>query len=152
VGRFLQEIRAAGQLVHPNIVMAYDAGQEAGTHYFAMEYVDGIDLTRMVKESGPLPVAHACEYIRQTALGLQHAHERGLIHRDIKPSNLLVTKVNGSPPLGLVKILDMGLARLQNSGEEASQLTRLGVVLGTPDFLAPEQAKNSSTVDIRADL
>jgi serine/threonine protein kinase/tetratricopeptide (TPR) repeat protein len=152
VRRFLQEIRAAGQLVHPNIVMAFDAGQENGTHFFAMEYVDGIDLTRMVKESGPQPVVHACEYIRQAALGLQHAHERGMVHRDIKPSNLLLTKVNGSPPLGLIKILDMGLARLQNPDEQTQQLTRLGVVVGTPDFLAPEQAKNSSTVDTRADL
>jgi len=172
VGRFHQEIRAAAQLIHPNIVMAYDAGQSDGTHYFAMEYVDGTNLSQLVRASGPLSVAQACDYLRQAALGLQHAHERGLVHRDIKPSNLLVSGIgnqksgvrektrHGGSPLppdscGLppvVKILDLGLARLQNSGEESNQLTRLGVAIGTPEYLAPEQVRNSRTVDIRADL
>src|SRR5262249_46140961 len=84
VRRFYKEIQAAAQLAHPNIVLAFDAGQTGQTHYFAMEYIDGIDLSRLVKESGPLPVVKACDYIRQAALGLQHAHERGLVHRDIK--------------------------------------------------------------------
>ncbi|MBY0524523.1 MAG: serine/threonine protein kinase, partial [Gemmataceae bacterium] len=91
VSRFYQEIRAAAQLSHPHIVIAFDAGQADDTHFFAMEFVDGIDLSRLVKEQGPLTVLQACEYIRQAALGLQHAHEKGLVHRDIKPSNLLVT-------------------------------------------------------------
>src|SRR5262249_42330727 len=90
VKRFYQEIQTAGQPQHPNIVMAFDAGDQDGTHYFAMEYVEGADLARVVREKGPLPVATACEYIRQAALGLQHAHEKGMVHRDIKPANLLV--------------------------------------------------------------
>src|SRR5262249_9788347 len=92
VNRFYQEVRAAAQLVHPNIVVAYDAGNVADTHYLAMEYVDGLDLAHLIKESGRLSVPVACNFIRQAAQGLQHAHERGLVHRDIKPHNLLVTR------------------------------------------------------------
>src|SRR5262249_54266744 len=90
VRRFHREVQAVAQLSHPNVVVAYDADQVNSTHFFAMEYVEGTDLARLVRESGPLPVVFACDYIRQAALGLQHAHERGLVHRDIKPSNLLV--------------------------------------------------------------
>src|SRR5262249_57981786 len=90
--RFYREVRAAAQLVHPHIVLAYDAGQVGDKYFFAMEYIDGIDLSRLIKQSGPLPWAVACEYVRQAALGLQHAHERGLVHRDIKPANLLLTR------------------------------------------------------------
>jgi serine/threonine-protein kinase len=176
VGRFLREIRAASQLDHPNIVHAYDADQAGGTYYIAMELVDGIDLARLVKEQGPLSVELACEIVRQAALGLAHAHEKGLIHRDIKPSNILLESVvsspwsgvkDGTPPGALslttdhgpratdlcVKILDFGLARWTeaDSGDGAN-LTQLGSVLGTPEFIAPEQARNSSTCDIRADL
>jgi serine/threonine-protein kinase len=93
IRRFRREVRAAGQLMHPNIVLALDAGDIEGRFYFAMEHIEGIDLGRMVKEKGPLPVAQACDYVRQAALGLQHAFERGMVHRDIKPYNLLVTKV-----------------------------------------------------------
>jgi serine/threonine-protein kinase len=93
VGRFYREIEVLSQISHPNIVHAYDAGPIGGDLVLAMEFVDGIDLDRLVKESGRLPAAQACEYIRQAAVGLQHAHERGLIHRDIKPSNLLVSGV-----------------------------------------------------------
>jgi serine/threonine protein kinase len=165
VARFQREIQAAGQLSHANIVHAFDAGQVNGTWFFVMEYVDGIDLARLVHEQGPLPVAPACDFIRQAALGLQHAHERGLVHRDIKPANLLVTREEGRgarkqdgisdsslapDPSPLVKILDMGLARMQ--GSATTCLTQFGAVMGTPDFIAPEQARDSHATDIRADL
>jgi len=149
VRRFHREIRAAAQLSHPNIVMAYDADEVNGTHFFAMECVEGSDLAKLIKQHGPMPVAQACDWIRQAALGLQHAHERGMVHRDIKPHNLLLTKQ------GVVKILDMGLARLTVAGEDgdiSTTMTQEGAVMGTPDYIAPEQAEESHTVDIRADL
>jgi WD40 repeat protein/tRNA A-37 threonylcarbamoyl transferase component Bud32 len=157
VQRFYQEVQAAAHLSHPNIVLAYDADQAGNTHYLSMEFVDGHDLARTVKERGPLPVAVACDYVRQAALGLQHAHERGMVHRDIKPHNLLVAAAppaeRGSPRWGVVKILDMGLARLQQGlGDQEHGLTQTGAVIGTPDFLAPEQALNSRAADIRSDL
>jgi serine/threonine protein kinase len=119
-----------------------------------MEYIEGTDLSKLVKKNGPLPVATASEYIRQAALGLQHAQERGLIHRDIKPSNLLLVKSSRATDPGTIKVLDLGLAHVDSlTGEEASStLTESGAVLGTPDFIAPEQAKHSKHVDIRADL
>src|SRR5689334_11930175 len=92
VRRFRREIRAAATLAHENVVMAYDADQSGDVHFFAMEFVDGTTLERLVEDRGPLPVAEACEYVRQAALGLQHAFEKGLTHRDIKPANLLVDK------------------------------------------------------------
>jgi WD40 repeat protein len=149
VRRFRREIEAAAQLDHPNIVRAFDADEVNGTHFFAMEYVEGVDLSKLVKTRGPLPVATACDYIRQAAVGLQHAFERGLVHRDIKPANLLLT-IKGD----VVKVLDMGLARLEraDSGEHSSTLTQEGSVMGTPDYIAPEQARDSHTADIRADL
>jgi serine/threonine protein kinase/formylglycine-generating enzyme required for sulfatase activity len=148
VRRFQREIRAAAQLNHPNIVRAFDADAVDGAHFFVMEYIEGTDLSKLVKQHGPPPVAQACDYVRQAALGLQHAHERGLIHRDIKPHNLLRTKD------GVVKILDMGLARLTpgGDGELSSTLTEEGAVMGTPDFIAPEQVLDAHTADIRADL
>jgi serine/threonine protein kinase len=148
VARFFQEVQAAARLTHPNIVIAFDAGQAGNIHYFSMEYVDGPDLRRLVGERGPLPLTQACDFIRQAALGLQHAHEQGLVHRDIKPSNLLVA--GGASPV--VKILDMGLARLGGSFENERNLTKMGQVLGTPDYLAPEQAIDARSVDIRADI
>ncbi len=147
VKRFHQEVQAASQLNHPNIVVAYDFDQAGSTHFFVMEFVDGVDLSRQVKQNGPLPVALACEYIRQAALGLQHAHEKGLIHRDVKPANLLVAGTDATPQ---VKILDMGLARIQSQGETG--LTHAGQVLGTPDYLAPEQAFDSRKADVRSDV
>jgi serine/threonine-protein kinase len=166
--RFRREIEAAAQLSHPNIAHAYDADEVAGTHFFVMEFVEGRDLAQVVKEGGPLPVAEACDYIRQAALGLQHAHERGLVHRDIKPSNLLlavsrppnVAEVsatsatrNGRETTSIIKLLDMGLARLERTASEHSTtLTQEGAVMGTPDYIAPEQARDSHSADIRADL
>lgn len=156
VRRFRREVRAAAQLSHPNIVLALDADEVNGTHFLVMEYVEGIDLSRLVKSQGPLPIAQACDYVRQVAGGLQHAHERGLVHRDIKPSNLLVTG-EGQAAVGhrwgLVKLLDMGLALTQREEPgEHSALTRAGELIGTPEFLAPEQAANPHAADIRADL
>ena len=150
VKRFQREVRAAAALSHPNIVLADDADEIDGAHLLVMEYVEGTDLARLVKEKGPLTVARACEYVRQAALGLQHAHERGLVHRDIKPHNLLLS-ADGQ----VVKILDMGIARLDAASSEddqSSTMTQTGAVMGTPDYLSPEQAINAHTADIRADI
>jgi eukaryotic-like serine/threonine-protein kinase len=159
VRRFLREIELAARLSHPNIVASYDAGEIGGLRYIALEYVEGIDLAKLVKEGGPLPVAQACDFVRQVALGLQHAHERGLVHRDIKPSNLLLcrtTSAHGEGPLGLVagtvKILDMGLARLQSPPNPGEELTQDQATLGTPDFISPEQARDARSADIRSDI
>jgi serine/threonine protein kinase len=127
-------------------VVAYDAGAVAGLPYFVMEFVDGAGLDRLMRQRGPLPVAEACEVVRQAALGLQHIHEHGLVHRDIKPSNLKLT------PSGLVKVLDLGLARLVNESAQKGQITSSGQFLGTLDYMAPEQCDNSHAVDIRADI
>jgi len=156
IRRFQREVQAIAQLCHPNIVLAFDADEVHGIHFFAMEYFEGIDLNRLVRRLGALPVAKACDYIRQAACGLQHAHERGLVHRDVKPSNLLLTK--GHPPetaTALIKILDMGLARLDlpaDDSESSQTLTQRGVIIGTADFIAPEQAMNPHGADIRCDL
>jgi serine/threonine-protein kinase len=149
VRRFQREIRAAARLDHPHIVHAHDADAVGETLLLVMEYVEGgTDLARLVKKHGPLPVAEACAYVRQAALGLQHAHERGLVHRDVKPSNLLRSAA------GIVKVLDLGLAHLDHSGEDdsSSVLTQEGMVMGTFNYIAPEQAADASTVDSRADL
>jgi serine/threonine-protein kinase len=148
IRRFHQEVRAVAQLNHPNIVTAYDAACLGDLHFLVMEYVEGIDLARLLKQRGPLPIAQACDFARQVALGLQHALEKGLVHRDIKPGNLMVT------PQGVVKILDLGLARLRadQDSEAMTALTKEGAVLGTSDYMAPEQALDSKHVDIRADL
>jgi formylglycine-generating enzyme required for sulfatase activity len=143
--RFLREIQTTARLAHPNIVVVHDASRLDGTHFFAMEYIEGADLARLVKEKGPLPISRACDYARQAALGLQHAFEHGLVHRDVKPSNLLLT-ADGT----IVKLLDLGVARCHET--EGSDLTATGSVVGTPDYLAPEQATNSRAVDIRADI
>jgi serine/threonine-protein kinase len=164
IARFRREVEAAAQLSHPNIVTVYNAGEEQDIHYLAMELIDGIDLGKLVRQCGPLPVAQACDYARQAALGLHHAHERGLVHRDVKPQNLLVAakaKVPAGTNVlaetyagGTVKVLDMGLVRYEPDAGPQTEgaLTQLGVVIGTIDYLAPEQAKNSHRVDRRADL
>jgi serine/threonine-protein kinase len=146
--RFQREIGVSARLAHPNVVRFFDAGQSGDSVYFSMEFVEGADLAKIVREDGPLPPAQACEYIAQAALGLQHAHEHHLIHRDIKPGNLLVSKD------GVVKLLDLGLARslAADAGSYSSTLTQDGMVMGTPDYIAPEQAIDSHTADIRADI
>jgi hypothetical protein len=146
VARFRREVRAAARLMHPNIVIAYDAEQAGDTHFLVMEFVAGTSLAALVAEQGPLPVAEACDYVRQAALGLQHAFERGMVHRDIKPQNLMRT------PEGLLKILDFGLANFVTESAGAGELTEVGSVMGTPDYLAPEQARDAHAADIRADI
>lgn len=155
VRRFQREIRTAAQLNHVNVVMALDAAQVGDTHLFVMEYVDGTDLAGVVKQRGPLPVAEACNYVLQAAHGLHHAFERGLVHRDIKPSNLLLT--SAATPTGVqpvVKLLDLGLARAvgDTQAQQDQSVTGEGIVLGTPQFMAPEQSRDSRSADIRADL
>jgi WD40 repeat protein/tRNA A-37 threonylcarbamoyl transferase component Bud32 len=156
VERFQREVRAAANLTHPNIVTAFDAEQAGNTHFLVMEFIPGTDLARVVSERGPLPLAKACEYVRQAALGLQHAYEHGMVHRDIKPHNLMLT------PDGKVKILDFGLARLASAVESQAaytlpnqtnaSLTATGSVLGTVDYMAPEQVRDAHAADIRADI
>ncbi len=160
--RFLREIRAVAGLRHPNIVAAYTAFRSGDSLVFAMEYVEGLDLARMVRARGPMPVAHACSYVQQAALGLQHAHERGLVHRDIKPGNLMLSSHGNR---ALIKVLDFGLAKAGREnkvvplalGEAlptggAATLTLAGQMLGTPDFIAPEQIDDAQRADIRADI
>jgi hypothetical protein len=142
--RFDREMKAVGKLDHPHIVRATDAGEVAGMRYLVMEFVDGLDLGRISRHAGPLRVADACEIVRQAAQGLQHVYEAGLVHRDIKPSNLILTRA------GQVKVLDLGLALLRDAA--ADELTDSNQVLGTLDYMAPEQCTGSHVVDIRADL
>src|SRR5215468_8383545 len=146
VDRFRYEIRAAAQLSHPNIVTAYDAEEAGDLHMLVMEFVPGESLAEVVQRRGPLPVVNACHYVRQAALGLQHAHEQGMVHRDIKPQNLMLT------PKGRVKILDFGLAKVVSEEHSSTGLTASGACMGTPDYIAPEQATDARTADIRADL
>ncbi len=151
LGRFHLEAQAAAALDNPHIVRAYDVDHfsdgKAEVHFLVMEYVEGKDLHEVVIQNGPLYPLDAAEYIRQTAVGLQHAHESGLVHRDIKPGNLLLDKK------GTVKILDMGLARFFNEGDEDSlTIQHDEKVLGTADFLSPEQAISSHEVDARSDI
>src|SRR5581483_7020063 len=146
VARFRNEMKAAGRLAHPNIVAAHDAGRVGGTYYLAMELLDGADLSALVGRLGPLPVADACELVRQAAVGLQHAGECGLAHRDVKPSNLMLTRG------GVVKVLDLGLARSLADLPPSERLTTSGVLLGTADYIAPEQIDRAHTADARSDV
>jgi serine/threonine protein kinase len=175
VTRFNREMEAVGRLRHPNIVEAFDAGEADGTHFLVMEFVDGLDVATIVDRCGPLPVADACEVVRQAAIGLQHAHEHGLVHRDIKPSNLILEgcgrETGGNGPASTdqrpvptptssaahsfmprVKILDLGLARLHDERAAEEEITSTGQVLGTVDYMAPEQAFDPHSADIRADI
>jgi len=138
---FQREVETAARLHHPNVVTAYDAGEARGTAYLVSEYVPGTDLQRYVAERGPLSVAEAVRATRDAALGLEYAHQAGVIHRDVKPSNLVRT------PSGLVRVLDVGLARLtrQDSGEDRA-------IVGTPGYMAPEQADDPTRVDGRSDV
>ena len=144
--RFQREVQAAAKLDHPNIVTAFDADDANGTHFLVMQYVEGTDLAALVKEKGPLSVERALPCILQAARGLEYAHQRGVIHRDIKPANLLLDAQ------GTVKILDMGLARLDSAGGNQDQLTGTGEIMGTVDFMSPEQAMDTKSADARADV
>ena len=144
VRRFQREVQAAARLIHPNIVTAFDANEHAGMHYYVMEYIEGTDLGALVKSQGPLPIDRAIDFLGQAARGLAYAHSKGIVHRDIKPSNLLLDQE------GTVKILDLGLARIER--EEAHELTNAGQVLGTVDYIAPEQAINTHAADARSDI
>jgi serine/threonine protein kinase len=149
VARFEREMRAIGKLAHENIVVAHDAGEIDGTHYLVMELVEGADVGSIARDQGPLQVAEACEIIRQAALGLQHAYDNNLVHRDIKPSNLMLADGPNGP---VVKILDLGLARLGEQQSQQRDLTASGQIMGTLDYMAPEQAGDTHAVDIRADI
>ncbi len=145
--RFLREARAAAALNHPNIVRAFDLSRDGQMYYLVMEYVEGVSLQALVARKGALPVTTAADYGRQVAEGLQHASERGLVHRDIKPANLLVDRSGG------VRILDLGLVRASDEDSQLTNVTSGGrSILGTPDYLAPEQSLDSSAVDTRADI
>ncbi|HEY7427308.1 MAG TPA: bifunctional serine/threonine-protein kinase/ABC transporter substrate-binding protein, partial [Gemmataceae bacterium] len=146
VQRFLREAKLAASLTHPNIVTVYEAEQTDETYFLVMEYLAGTDLLRLLQKRGPLPVAEACEWVRQAAVGLQYIHERGLVHRDIKPSNLFLVGEQQ------VKILDLGLAVLRSEEKQGGGLTAQGQILGTLDYMAPEQWEDSRAVDIRADI
>ena len=144
--RFHQEARASARLNHPNMVRASDVDHEENIHYLVMEYVEGSDLQAIVSRSGPLPFRMAADYTRQAAEGLAYAHRSGLIHRDIKPANLLVDKT------GTVKILDMGLARFSDETQGSLTVEYDQKMIGTVDYLSPEQALNSHNVDARVDI
>lgn len=153
VARFQREMKAVGRLDHANIVRAMDAGEEAGMHFLVMEYVDGVDLSNLAANTGPLPIADACELVRQAALGLQEAHEHCMVHRDIKPSNLILARSRRKKEQPAVKILDLGLALLSEALAPNQQgLTSTGQMMGTIDYMAPEQGGDSHLVDIRADI
>jgi len=153
--RFKREIQSVARLRHPNIVTAYHATQLGQSLLFAMEYVDGEDLSKLVESQGPMPVAQACLFIHQAALGLQHAHEEGLVHRDLKPNNLILHRKGNQET---IKILDFGLAKAAREKVEedhqssAQSLTGVGAAMGTPAYMAPEQITDASSVDIRADI
>lgn len=146
LARFQLEAKAIASLSHPNIVLAYDIDNEGDVHYIVMEYVDGLDLQALVKRDGPLDPSTAADTIAQAARGLDHAHKNGVIHRDVKPANLLID------PDGVVRLLDMGLALVGADDDESLTVANNENVLGTADYLAPEQALNSHDVDHRADI
>jgi WD40 repeat protein/tRNA A-37 threonylcarbamoyl transferase component Bud32 len=156
VGRFRREAQAAARVADPNVVRVYASDSVGDTHFLVMEYVDGVTLQALLDRTGPPAVAAVCDYMRQAALGLQHIHEIGLVHRDVKPSNLMLTQTHGTPPVSLVKLLDLGVAKLYQMGddpvESLTTLTHDGAVIGTADFIAPEQLENPRGADIRADL
>jgi hypothetical protein len=147
--RFLREMQSAAMLSHPNVVAAYSAMQLGCLLVFAMEYIDGEDLAQRVKAHGPLPVVHACYYAQQVALGLQHAFEKQMVHRDIKPQNLILLREGKKH---VVKILDFGLAKASSEKRRERELTASGAMLGTPDYMAPEQIMDAANADIRADI
>lgn len=144
---FGREVKAAARLNHPNIVTAYDANEVGDRSYLVLEFVDGPTLDGLVRQGGPLPVAHACEFVRQAAWGLQHAHELGMVHRDVKPANLLVARPSKAAPACVVKIADFGIAMLA-----AAEPSGGPGFVGTPDYAAPEQGADPAKADPRSDL
>jgi serine/threonine protein kinase len=168
VRQFQRELQVVTRLSHPNVIKTFDAHEIGNVHCFAMEFVQGIDLHRYVATTGPLPVEQACDFARQTAQGLQHCHQLGLVHRDVKPANLfLVNPPLANPTPGgttarrgdpLIKILDWGLARMLRAPGEPLTLpddqadAEKGLLIGTADYVAPEQALDPTLVDTRADI
>lgn len=144
--RFVREAHAIGRMQHQNIVSAFDAGESEGHLYMVMQLADGVDLSRHVRQSGPMSIADACKVARQVALGLSAAHEAGLLHRDIKPSNVMLTNE------GTAKILDLGLARFQEAPEYQGEPSDNSTIMGTLDYLSPEQARDANSVDPRSDI
>jgi serine/threonine protein kinase len=180
VARFKREMKAVGKLHHPNIIQAFDGGEEKGIHFLVMEYAEGLDLNTLLANYGKLPISDACEIIRQAAVGLEHAHLHGLVHRDIKPANILLAwpshrdsresrdtsrepNLSSPPTLNsqpstldsapVVKVLDLGLALLNTDKQSlAKGITNTGQIMGTLDYMAPEQTSDTHTVDVRADI
>lgn len=157
IARFSREMKAIGRLEHPNIVSALDAGEADRVPFLVMEFIDGFDLGNLVKRLGPMKTADACEAVRQAAIGLQHAHEHGMVHRDVKPGNLMLASD------GSVKLLDLGLARLPGATDTAlatadttdcvaADLTDTNMLVGTSSYMAPEQRRDPRSVDSRADV
>ncbi|HVK11717.1 MAG TPA: serine/threonine-protein kinase [Gemmataceae bacterium] len=144
--RFQREVEVIARLTHPNIVMAFDADEAEAGPFLVMEFVNGRDLASEVQSNGPLPVADAVDRIIQAARGLEYAHEKGIIHRDIKPHNLM------RDADGTVKVADLGLARIGGPSSGVSSLTQAGSIFGTVDYMSPEQAIDSGSVDARADI
>jgi serine/threonine-protein kinase len=156
---FQREARAAARLLHPNIVAAYDFNHVGSRYFLVMEYVNGPNLEQLVRKEGPLAIGLACDFIRQAASGLQCAFSMGMVHRDIKPANLLLHRPqDGQPAQGVIKLTDFGLARLSETSSTAGAdgagtlLIRENSVMGTPDYLSPEQARDLHNTDIRSDL
>ena len=146
VDRFMREARAAACLNHPNVVAVHDAETAGEGHFLVMEFVAGTDLAQVVRREGPLPVGRACDYIRQAAAGLQHAHEHGMVHRDITPRNLMVADE------GQIKVLDFGLAQFVREARSRDPSGAPAALLGSVDFMAPEQAVDPHSADVRADV
>jgi serine/threonine protein kinase len=151
VMRFRREFEAAGRLTHPNLVAAFEADEDRGVHFLVMDYVEGINLERVIREQGRLPVTCALDYLIQSARGLEAAHEKGIVHRDIKPGNLMLDR------RGTIRVLDLGLARIVDASNPfgktiTGRLTQSNTYMGTIDYMAPEQAEDSHSVDHRADI
>jgi serine/threonine protein kinase len=146
IARFQREIRTTARFDHPNVIWASDAGDIDGQHFLVMEHVDGLNLSQLVARCGPLSVANACEIVRQAALGLEHIHQCGAIHRDVKPANAMLTRQ------GQVKIIDLGLALSNGDDRDRDDCSDSQELVGSLDYIAPEQAHNSSAVSVAVDL